>query len=53
MNKCLIAGLPDAGKSTYIAALAYILEHPSDDQALRINVRSTDRAYINKLSEAG
>lgn len=52
MNKCLIAGLPNAGKSTYIAALAYILEHPSDDQSLRINVRSTDRAYINKLSEA-
>ena len=52
MNKCLIAGLPDAGKSTYIAALAYILEHPSDEQALRINVRSSDRGYINKLSEA-
>lgn len=52
MNKCLIAGLPDAGKSTYLAALAYILEHPSDEQALRISVRSVERAYINKLSEA-
>jgi len=52
MNKCLIAGLPDAGKSTYIAALSYILEHPSDEQSLRISVRSEDRAYINKLSSA-
>lgn len=52
MNKCLIAGLPDAGKSTYIAALSYILEHPSEGQALRINIRNDDRTYINKLSEA-
>lgn len=52
MNKCLIAGLPDAGKSTYIAALSYILEHPSDQQALRIYIRNDDRAYINQLSEA-
>lgn len=52
MNKCLIAGLPDAGKSTYIAALSYILEHPSDEQLLRINAHSADRAYINKLSTA-
>lgn len=52
MNKCLIAGLPEAGKSTYIAALSYILEHPSDEQALRIDMRNADRTYINKLSEA-
>lgn len=52
MNKCLIAGLPNAGKSTYIAALSYILEHPSNEQALRIFIRNEDRTYINKLSGA-
>lgn len=49
MAKCLIAGLPAAGKSTYIGALAYMLQNPVSNQILTLNENPEDLSYLNKL----
>lgn len=49
MANCLIAGLPAAGKSTYIGALAYLLQNPVSDQLLRYAHNPDDLTYLNKL----
>ena len=49
MTKCLIAGLPAAGKSTYIGALAYMLQNPVNNQVLTLNENPEDLSYLNKL----
>lgn len=49
MAKCLIAGLPSAGKSTYIGALAYMLQNPVNNQVLTLNENPEDLSYLNKL----
>ena len=49
MTKCLVAGLPAAGKSTYIGALAYILQNPVNNQMLMLNESLEDFSYLNKL----
>ncbi len=47
----LIAGLPGAGKSTYIAALWSTTKRTSCDYALKCHTKPTDTTYLNKLSE--
>lgn len=49
MANCLIAGLPAAGKSTYIGALAYLLQNPCRNQLLRYASNPDDLSYLNKL----
>lgn len=49
MAKCLIAGLPEAGKTTYIAALSYQLHNPNDLQKLSIRELPDDMSAINRL----
>lgn len=49
MARCLIAGLPAAGKSTYIGALAYMLQNPVKNQILTLNENPDDLSYLNKL----
>lgn len=49
MAKCLIAGLPEAGKTTYIAALSYQLHNPNDTQKLSIRELPDDMSVINRL----
>lgn len=49
MAKCLIAGLPEAGKTTYIAALSYQLHNPNDSQKLSIRELPDDMSVINRL----
>lgn len=51
MAKCLIAGLPSAGKSTYIGVLAYLLSSPVKGQILRFSENPDDLSYLNRLSE--
>ena len=36
VTKCMIAGLPDSGKSTYIGALWYSLRHPAKDEEIKL-----------------
>jgi len=48
--KCLIAGLPDAGKTTYIGALAYMLQNPINNQTWCLDKMPDDMSYLNKLS---
>lgn len=49
MAKCLIAGLPAAGKSTFIGALAYLLQSPVNNQLLELSESPEDLSYLNKL----
>lgn len=46
MGNCLIAGLPDSGKSTYIGALWYVLQNDVDKIQLSL-VSSTDNLPEN------
>lgn len=48
--KCLIAGLPGAGKTTYIGALAYLLQNTIKEQTLSLKEIPEDMSYLNKLS---
>lgn len=49
--KCLIAGLPNAGKTTYIGALAYLLQNPIDNQVWTLSEVPDDMSYLNKLCD--
>lgn len=49
MAKCLIAGLPAAGKTTYIAALSYLLHNPTERQKLSLREVPNDMSVINRL----
>ena len=51
MNKILIAGLPSAGKSTYIGALAYILQNPTEHQLFSFAENPKDLTNITRLNE--
>lgn len=49
--KCLIAGLPSTGKTTYIGALSYLLSNPVDGQALEFAEIPEDFSYLNRLQQ--
>lgn len=51
MAKCLIAGLPAAGKTTYIAALSYLLQNGSLKQSLRMKEKPEDLSIINRIQQ--
>ena len=40
ITKCMIAGLPGSGKSTYIGALWYCLMHPEKVGNIKLGVTS-------------
>ena len=50
MAKCLIAGLPAAGKSTFIGALTYLLQYPVEGQLLKYVENPDDMSYLNRLT---
>ncbi|RGF20886.1 hypothetical protein DW175_00260 [Bacteroides sp. AM16-15] len=56
ITKCMIAGLPSSGKSTYIGALWYNLMHPAKDEKVKLVADKTnlpdDISVLNKLSDA-
>lgn len=49
INKCLIAGLPSAGKSTYIAALWAIEKDGDTGHELTITEYPADTTYLDRL----
>lgn len=51
MAKCLIAGLPSAGKTTYIAALSYLLRNPTEGQRVCLKDIPSDISLINRLQK--
>lgn len=51
MKKILIAGLPSAGKSTYIGALAYMLQNPSEHQLFSFAENPEDWTNLTHLNE--
>lgn len=56
ITKCMIAGLPGSGKSTYIGALWYCLMHPEKIEGIKlvadkINL-ADDLTVLNRLSDA-
>lgn len=56
MTRCMIAGLPSSGKSTYIGALWYCLRHHAKNAKLKMvadtNNLPEDISVLNKLSDA-
>ncbi|HEY1528526.1 MAG TPA: hypothetical protein VGH51_20050 [Candidatus Angelobacter sp.] len=49
LSSVIAIGLPNAGKSTFIAALAYILQHQEIPTALQLHQLSEDTSYVNTL----
>lgn len=52
MAKVLIAGLPAAGKSTYIAALAYTLKEAKDNMIYKMVETPEDMSVISNLYDS-
>lgn len=48
----LFVGLPQSGKTTYLAALWHVLEDESSHTKLRLKQLSGDRTYLNLIVEA-
>ena len=48
----LFVGLPQSGKTTYLAALWHVLEDQSSATTLRLDRLSGDRTYLNLIGEA-
>jgi Double-GTPase 1 len=51
MNRILVAGMPNSGKSTYIGALRHIMIAQEIPSALEITGLSADEAHLNKLEQ--
>lgn len=56
ITKCMIAGLPGSGKSTYIGALWYCLMHPDNIEGIKLVADkmnlADDLTVLNRLSDA-
>lgn len=56
ITKCMIAGLPGSGKSTYIGALWYCLMHPDNIEGIKLEADkmnlADDLTVLNRLSDA-
>lgn len=48
----LFVGLPQSGKTTYLAALWHVLEDQSSTTKLKRKQNSVDRMYLNQIAEA-
>lgn len=49
-EKCFIMGMPEAGKTTFIAALWYVLQD-TNDSSLRIEKYTGDLSYLSGISK--
>ncbi len=52
VRRNLVIGLPESGKTTFIAAFWHIVESEDVPSALRVKQLTGDRAYLNRLREA-
>ena len=50
-KKCFVAGLPDAGKTTFIAALWDIIKRKGSSLELRFSTTPDNTAYLNEIWE--
>jgi Double-GTPase 1 len=50
-NKCILMGLPQSGKSTFLAALWHVVESGEVDNSIKVNFLPIERDYLNKLRE--
>ncbi len=50
-KKCFIAGIPGAGKTTYIAALWDIIKRKSGDMELQFSTNPENTSYLNEIWE--
>lgn len=48
-RRCLIAGLTGSGKTTYLAALSYLLDNSKAGQSLILGDKNVDKSYLYKL----
>ncbi len=49
-TKHLFLGLPESGKTTFLAALWYYLTHGEENAELSVEVLPNDRTYLNSIS---
>jgi hypothetical protein len=52
VRRNLVIGLPESGKTTFIAAFWHVVESEEVPSALRVKQLTGDRAYLNRLREA-
>jgi hypothetical protein len=52
MATCLVVGLPDAGKSSFLAALYHVVEAGNVEGALTLSALSADREHLNSIRQA-
>ena len=48
----LMVGLPESGKTTFLAALWYFVRHCTGKNALRVDMLPAEREYLNQISDA-
>ena len=48
-KKCFIAGVPDAGKTTFIAALWHIISRNSSALELQFTTNPENTTYLNEI----
>ncbi len=51
-TKALMVGLPETGKTTFLAALWHLVCEPDVDTALRLKRMQGDRSYLNQIRSA-
>jgi hypothetical protein len=50
-NKCILIGLPQSGKSTFLAALWHVVESGEVDDSIKVSFLPIERDYLNRLRE--
>lgn len=50
-KKYLILGLPESGKTTFLAAMWFYTRHASQDEGLTVEVLPLEREYLNSISD--
>src|SRR5260221_701520 len=51
-NRVLLIGLPGTGKTSFLAALWYLVQHPQIASRLRLDRLDGDSKHLNKISDA-
>ncbi len=51
-NRVLLIGLPATGKTSFLAALWYLVQHPQVASRLRLDRLEGDSKYLNQISDA-
>jgi hypothetical protein len=51
-NRVVLIGLPEAGKTSFLAALWYLVQHSQASSRLRLDTLDGDSTYLNRIAAA-